>query len=88
MQGYSESSVDASEFLGLHDPTVADVCAVVIEPRPDWRAVLHVRVRAQVSEDFRGDFILFIDMVRRYGISVSSEAEKLYRTLTGAEGLN
>lgn len=87
MQGFDKLTEDegADETVGLQDPTVADVCAVVIEPKTDWRVFLLVRVRAQMSPDFRSDLIQFMDLVRRFGITISPSAESLYRELTGHE---
>lgn len=76
------------ELIGQHDPTVAEVCAVVIEPEADLKVFLHVRIRAQMSADFRCDLITFMNLVRRFGITISPSAEELYRELTGHEELH
>jgi hypothetical protein len=75
------TGVNDHKRMARQDPSIEDVCDVVMNDKPNLESLFHVRIRLGKSEEFREDFKQFVRMTRRDGGQVAKNADDLYREI-------
>jgi len=78
--------VNDHKRMARQDPSLEDVCDVVLNDEPRKESLFHVRIRLDKSEEFRHDFKMFVRMTRSSGGQIAKNADDLYRAIMSGTG--